>query len=78
VNKLIQKLVENELHEFKIYPTYKEIINNFKSEIDALEKIAKDPENLIYEKFRELKRQVDLEREQTKFQIDSLADDIIE
>ena len=78
VNKLIQSLVENELHKFKIYPKYKELIKKFKSEIEALEKTVKDPENAIYEKFSELKRQVDLEREQTKLQIDRLADDIIE
>ena len=78
VNKLIQKLVANELHKFKIYPKYKELINNFKSEIDALEKIAKHPENLIYEKFSELKRQVDLDRENSKAKIDDLANDMIE
>jgi hypothetical protein len=75
---LIQKLIENELHKFKIYPKYRDLISNFKFEIDAIEKIVNDPENLIYEKFSEIKRQVDLDREKTKSQIDDLANEIIE
>jgi predicted site-specific integrase-resolvase len=47
-------------------------------EIENLEKILKDPENIIYEQISELKRQVDLDREILKSQIDTLADGLIQ
>ena len=53
------------------------VLNNLKKEIGDLETILKDPENIIYEEISELKRQVDLNREQLKSQIDELADDLI-
>lgn len=37
-----------------------------------------DPENFIFTKFSELKRQVDLDRENAKLEIDQLADGILE
>ena len=78
VNKLIQKLVENNLHEFKIYPKYKELIKTFKNEIEALEKMVNESENLVNEKFSQIKNQVNLERTNAKTRIDRLANDIIE
>jgi hypothetical protein len=46
-------------------------------EIKHLEIILDDPENYIHEEINELKRQVDLEREKCKSQIDELADGLI-
>jgi chromosome segregation ATPase len=77
VNKLIQDLVENELHHFKIDNTYTDTLNKFKEEIEKFESILTDPENFIYEEMSELKRKVDLNREELKSEIDELANDLI-
>lgn len=78
INKILEQLIKKELHQFKINPIYEEVLNNLKTEIGNLEAIVKDPENYIYEEISELKRQVDLDREKIKSEIDDLADDIIE
>jgi hypothetical protein len=49
----------------------------FKNEIQKLEAILKDPDNVIYAEISELKRQVDLDREQFKSKVDELADGLI-
>jgi len=77
-NKLIVKLLEIELHKFKLEPKYELMLNSLKQEIKNLEAILKDPENLIFEEIGELKRQVDLDREKLKTQIDTLANDLIQ
>jgi hypothetical protein len=77
-NELIESLIEIELHRFELDPKYETAMNDFKSEIANLESIVKDPENIIYEEIRELKRQVDLDRESLKIQIDTLANGLIE
>ena len=78
VTKLVQKLINRQLHEFKLNPNHEEIFKDLKLEIGNLEAILKDPENVIYEEIAELKRQVDLKREQLKSQIDSSADELIQ
>ena len=77
VNNLIQSLLEVELHEFKINPKYEKTLNNLKIEIEKMALLLKDPEHFIFEEFSELKRQVDLDRDSLKMEIDELADDII-
>jgi hypothetical protein len=71
------KLITKGLQEFELNPKYEKILNNLKAEILNMETILKDPENYIYEEMAELKRQVDLDRERLKFQIDLLANDLI-
>ena len=78
VNKLIERLVQNELHKLEIDSEYKVVLNNLKKDIGNLETILKDPENVIYEEISELKRQVDLDRERLKAQIDTLAGGMIQ
>ena len=77
-NELIESLIEMELHRFKLDPKYEAAMNNFKREIANLEAMVQDPENIIYEEIRELKRQVDLDRETLKHEIDTLADGLIQ
>ena len=77
VNKVIQSLLEIELHEYQINPVYKTVLRNLNKEIENLESILKDPENCIFEEIGELKRQVDLDRERLKSEIDSFANDYI-
>ena len=77
VNKLIQRLIKIELHAFKLDPKYVTMLNSLKVEIEKLAAILKDPENFIYEEISELKRQVDLDRERLKYEIDEQADGLI-
>ena len=77
-NKIIQSLVEKELHEFKIDSKYEQILKELKREIQEFEKILNDPENEIYDTFSELKRLIDLDRESLKSQIDKLANGMID
>jgi hypothetical protein len=74
VNKLIQGLVEDQLHKFELDSDYKETLNKFKKEVEQLESILKDPDNVIYEQIYEIKRQIDLKRERSNVKIDELAD----
>jgi len=78
VDKLIQNLLDIELHKFDIDSNYKVILNNLNFEINSLQAILKDPENLIYQEIHEIKRQVNLDREKLKSQIDDLADELIQ
>lgn len=78
VNKLIEGLVGNELHKLEVNSEHKSVLNRLQTEIAGLENILNDPENVIYEEISELKRQVDLDRERMKLEIDVLADELIE
>ena len=78
VNKLIKNFIESNLHKFEVDPKFKIIYENFKAQIENLEKILKDPENLIYEEINELKMKVNLDRVKLKSEIDKLADDLIQ
>ena len=76
--KLIQNLIDMELHKFKLDPKYKTALHNLNKEIERLEVILKDPEMIIFEEISELKRQVDLDRESIKMEIDTQADELIQ
>ena len=78
VSKTIQYLLDMEAHKITIDPKYTRIFTDFKTEIGNLEIILNDPENYIYEEINEVKRQVDLDREKAKAEIDKLADDYIQ
>ena len=71
-------MIENDLQYLEVDSKFKKIYENLKTEIGNLEKILKDPENIIYEEISELKRQVDLDREKLKSEIDDLADGLIQ
>ena len=78
VNKFMQKMLESDLHKLQTDSKYKQVLEDLKKEFQNLEAIVKDPENVIYEEIGELKRQVDLDREKSKIEIDKLADDLIQ
>ena len=78
VNKLVQKMLTTELHKLEVDSKYKQTLDNLKTEIQKLETILKDPETKIYEEISELKRKVDLDREQLKIEIDNQANDLIQ
>jgi hypothetical protein len=77
VNKLIENYIKSQHHLFESESNYKETLKKFKKEIDNLESTLKDPENYIFEEIQEIKRQIDLDRERSKVQIDELADGFI-
>ena len=76
-NKLIQSLIEYQLHKLEIDSKYKLALNKFKAEILNLETLLNYPYYYIYEEVHELKRLVDLDREKFKSEVDKLADDFI-
>ena len=78
ISKIVQAMLDVEAHKFNLNPKYETVVNNFKTEIRNLEAILNEPENFIYEEINELKRQVDLDREKTKSEVDRLADDFIQ
>jgi hypothetical protein len=78
INRIIEKLVEKDLHKFEINSEHKLILGSFKKEIANLEALIRDPENVIYEKIGELKLKVDIEREEMKIEIDKLAVGLIQ
>ena len=78
VNETIQGLLDIEAHKFTIDPKCTRVFTDFKTEIRNLETILNEPENFIYEEINKLKRQVDLDREKAKADIDQLVDDLIE
>ena len=71
-------MLDIQAHKFKIDPKLEQTFTNFQTEIRNLELILNEPENFIYEEINELKRQVDLDREKAKAEIDELADDLIQ
>ena len=78
INKVLKNLMEREIHKFKIDPKYEAIIKNLSHKIKQIEILHSDPELFIYNNFNELKRLVDLDRENAKVEIDKIADEIIQ
>ena len=77
-DKLIENLIEMELHKFKFDPKYETELSAMKLEIESLENILKNPEKIIDEEISELKRKVNLDRKNLNTQIDKIADDLIQ
>jgi WD40 repeat protein len=78
VSQVLKNLIdESELHKFEISPEYVHILNDFKEKLNSIEHIYNNPESFIYHDISELKRQVDLDREYAKSEIDTLAEEIL-
>lgn len=66
-NNIVKMLIENyELNKIPFESEYEKVLKELNEKIDKLEKIKSNPENIIYEKFSELKRKIDLDREYAK------------
>jgi len=82
INNNIQKALEMELHKaFGSNPVFEECkshIENATKVIRQLEVLKNSPEGYIHEYFEEIKRQVDLRRENLKYEIDLCSDRMIE
>ena len=77
INKVLKNLIDRELHNLTIDQKYEDVLEQLKKKINQIENMHVDPKNAIYNKICELKRQVDLDRENTKLIIDQAADVII-
>jgi hypothetical protein len=77
INKVLKNLIDRELHNLTIDQKYEDVLGQLKMKISQIENMHDDPENAIYTKIYELKRQVDLDRENAKLKIDKSADEII-
>ena len=78
VNKCIQKMLENQLHNFQVDSKYKETLANLRIQVKKLEAVLNEPEYYIFNEINELKRQIDLDRDKLKIKIDELADGLIQ
>ncbi len=80
VNNRLQNLLELELFDLKASPVFSECKKEIEDAKDNLAKIKflqKNSENYLYDYFEDIKRQVDIRREDLKFKIDKYLDDII-
>ena len=77
INKVLKNLIGCELHTLTIDEKYEDVLERLKEKINQMENLHNDPENAIQRKISELKKQVDLDRENAKLKIDKSADEII-
>jgi len=80
VNNRLQKLLRLELNALKVSPVFDECIKEIEEAKENVVKIGlleKNAENYIYDYFEDIKRQVDIRREDLKFKIDKYSDEII-
>ena len=66
-------MIERELQNLNIIPYYECIFSSFKSKVAKIESIHNDPEHTIKKTFGELKRQVQLDKEEAINEIGQLA-----
>ena len=73
INRRMQNALDIELNKFKpsqVYENCKRELNDAKDNVAKIEALENDPEYYIYEYFEEVKRQVDLRREEIKSRVD--------
>jgi hypothetical protein len=78
INKHIQNALDIKLDTVKQNPVYEKVINGAQQKLAEIKALDKDPANFIYQHFEDIKREVDLRRENLKLRIDTYSDDIIE
>ena len=80
IHQKLQNLIKLELNLLEPSPLYEECkkeIEGAKEKVVKIEQLKKDPESYLYEYFEDIKRQVDIRREELKFKIDTYSDEII-
>jgi hypothetical protein len=81
INRHIQNALDIEFSTLKLNPVFEEcknVIIEAKSNLAQVEVLDKDPESFLNEYFEDIKRKVDLRREELKLRIDNSSDDIIQ
>ena len=80
IHKRLQNLIKLELNSMKLSPVFEECkkeIEDARNNMVKVELLEKNAENYIYEYFEDIKRQVDIRREDLKFKIDNYSDELI-
>ncbi len=80
INKRLRDGLEIEFNTLKLTPIFDECkveIQKAKQKVVEIEKLEKNSENNIYEYFEDIKRQVDIRREDMKTKIDAYSNEII-
>jgi len=80
VHNRLQNLLDVELNKLASSPMFEECrkeIENAKENMIEIGLLEKNAENYIYDYFEDIKRQVDIRREDLKFKIDTYSDQII-
>jgi hypothetical protein len=80
INNIVQDALNNNLNSLKASPIFEQCkvqIEHAAKSISDIEYMPDDPENYVYEYFEDIKRQVDLRREELKLKIDEYSDEII-
>ena len=81
VNKMVQNGLEMQLNTLKLTPIFDEcktVINKAHERVAKIETLEKNSEVFIYEYFGDIKRQVDIRREDLKMKIDKYSDEVIQ
>ncbi len=81
VNKRMQSGLEIQFNTLKLTPVFDECKQEIKKANENLEKVKtleKNSESFIYEYFADIKRQVDIRREDLKVKIDKYSDEVIQ
>jgi hypothetical protein len=77
INKALKSLIDRELHKISIDSDYQTVFNSFKLKIQSIQSANSDSERSICEKYAELRKQVSLDKESAKTQIDTLTQGIM-
>lgn len=77
INKALKSLIDRELHKISIDSDYQTVFNSFKHKIQSIQSANSDSERSICEKYAELRKQVSLDKESAKTQIDALTEGIM-
>jgi WD40 repeat protein len=77
INRDLKKFFEDDSHLSDKQKKVKDLYNEFEMNIFSLKKILENPFNYLHDYTSELKRQVDLQREELKTKIDEISLDII-
>lgn len=80
INKNLQKALNCKLNALKASPIFEECklqIESVRKSLSKIDQMSDDPELFVYEYFENIKRQVDLRREELKFKIDEYSDEIV-
>ena len=77
-NKIVAEMINESNHLTKDQKKIKDMLEGFQENIKKLKGIIADPSNYLYDYMAELKRLVDLQREELKKQVDEICLKIIE
>ena len=80
-NKMVQNGLEIQFNTLKLTPIFDEcktVLKTAHERVAEIETLEKNSEGYIYEYYEEIKRQVDIRREDLKVKIDKYSDEVIQ